>query len=46
VERFTRWWRQAHDFALPMAEETLDVAAKRIREIIEDSWYLKKASMI
>ncbi len=46
ADRFTRWWRQAHDFALPMAEETLDAAAKRIREIVEDAWYLKKASMM
>jgi len=45
-DRFSRWWRQAHDYALPMAEETMDVAAKRIREIVEDEWYLRKAHMI
>jgi GTP diphosphokinase / guanosine-3',5'-bis(diphosphate) 3'-diphosphatase len=46
AEQYTRWWRQAHDFALPMAETTLDAAAKRIREIVEEPWYLRKANMV
>jgi hypothetical protein len=46
TDRYSRWWRQAHDYALPMAEDTLDAAAKRIREIVEDSWYLRRANMI
>jgi (p)ppGpp synthase/HD superfamily hydrolase len=46
AEHLSRWWRQAHDFALPMAEDTVEAGAKRIREIIEDDWYLRRANMI
>src|SRR5512133_1613318 len=45
VLKFPRWWRQTKDFVVPIAEATHVSAAKLIKEIIEDPWYLKQAKM-
>jgi (p)ppGpp synthase/HD superfamily hydrolase len=45
VLKFPRWWRQTKDYVVPIAEATHKPAAKLIREIIEDPWYLKQAKM-
>jgi (p)ppGpp synthase/HD superfamily hydrolase len=43
---FTREWREANGRVLSMAAKTLPKAARQIREMLEDEWYLKRAKMI
>lgn len=43
--KFPRWWRQTKDFVVPIAETTHAPAARLIKEIVEDPWYLKQAQM-
>jgi len=42
-EKFPRWWHQANDYILPMAKETYAPAAKSIKTLLNDAWYLKHA---
>lgn len=42
-EKFPRWWKQAHDHVLPMAEGVNKKAAKIIRLMLNDPWYRKQA---
>lgn len=46
ADKFPRWWRQAKDYVVPMAEKTHQPSAETIFAIIEDPWYLKKANML
>lgn len=43
--KFPRWWRQTKDYVVPIAETTHAPAAKLIKLIVEDPWYLKQAQM-
>lgn len=43
--KFPRWWRQTKDYVVPIAESTHAPAARLIKEIVEDPWYLKQAQM-
>lgn len=43
--KFSRWWRQTKDYVVPIAESTHAPAAKLLKEIVEDPWYLKQAQM-
>lgn len=43
--KFPRWWRQTKDYVVPIAEATHTPAAKLIKLMVEDPWYLKQAQM-
>lgn len=43
--KFPRWWRQTKDYVVPIAESTHAPAARLLKEIVEDPWYLKQAQM-
>jgi (p)ppGpp synthase/HD superfamily hydrolase len=46
VSDFAREWREANGRVLPMAKKTSVKAARQIREMLEDEWYLKRANML
>jgi (p)ppGpp synthase/HD superfamily hydrolase len=43
--KFPRWWRQTKDYVVPIAETTHTPAAKLLKQIVEDPWYLQQAQM-
>lgn len=43
--KFPRWWRQTKDYVVPIADGTNSAAAKLLKNMIEDRWYLEQAKM-
>ncbi len=44
--KFTQWWRQANDHVIPIARSVSDDIAQIFKDMLDDSWYLKKAGMM
>lgn len=40
-----QWWRQAHDHVLPIARSVSDDIATIFNNMLDDTWYLKKAGL-
>lgn len=45
-DRFPRWWRQTKDYLIPIAERSCHPAEVIFRQMVEDSWYLRRAGML
>lgn len=46
ADRFPRWWRQTKDYLIPIAERSCRPAAVMFKQMVEDSWYLRRAGML